>query len=32
VGLGFTPPRFLKKGDVVTIEVSGIGKLENPVG
>lgn len=32
VGLGFKPPRFLKKGDVVTIEVSGIGKLENPVG
>jgi len=32
VGLGFTPPRFLKKGDIVMIEVSGIGKLENPVG
>jgi 2-keto-4-pentenoate hydratase/2-oxohepta-3-ene-1,7-dioic acid hydratase in catechol pathway len=32
VGLGFTPPRFLKKGDVVTIEVTGIGRLENPVG
>jgi 2-keto-4-pentenoate hydratase/2-oxohepta-3-ene-1,7-dioic acid hydratase in catechol pathway len=32
VGLGFKPPRFLKKGDVVTIDVSGIGKLENPVG
>jgi 2-keto-4-pentenoate hydratase/2-oxohepta-3-ene-1,7-dioic acid hydratase in catechol pathway len=32
VGLGFKPPRFLKKGDVVAIEVSGIGKLENPVG
>jgi 2-keto-4-pentenoate hydratase/2-oxohepta-3-ene-1,7-dioic acid hydratase in catechol pathway len=32
VGLGFKPPRFLKKGDVVAIEVSGIGRLENPVG
>ena len=32
VGLGFTPPRFLKKGDVVAIEVSGIGRLENSVG
>jgi len=32
VGLGFTPPRFLKKGDNVAIEVSGIGRLENPVG
>jgi 2-keto-4-pentenoate hydratase/2-oxohepta-3-ene-1,7-dioic acid hydratase in catechol pathway len=32
VGLGFKPPRFLKKGDVVAIDVSGIGRLENPVG
>ena len=32
VGLGFKPPRFLKKGDVVSIHVSGIGTLENPVG
>jgi 2-keto-4-pentenoate hydratase/2-oxohepta-3-ene-1,7-dioic acid hydratase in catechol pathway len=32
VGLGFKPPRFLKKGDVVSIDVSGIGRLENPVG
>ena len=32
VGLGFKPPKFLKKGDVVRIEVDGIGALENPVG
>ena len=32
VGLGFTPPRFLKVGDVIRIEVPGIGILENPVG
>lgn len=32
VGIGFTPPRFLQSGDVVQIEVSGIGKLENEVG
>jgi 2-keto-4-pentenoate hydratase/2-oxohepta-3-ene-1,7-dioic acid hydratase in catechol pathway len=32
VGIGFDPPRFLQKGDVVRIEVSGIGVLENPVG
>jgi 2-keto-4-pentenoate hydratase/2-oxohepta-3-ene-1,7-dioic acid hydratase in catechol pathway len=32
VGIGFTPPRFLKPGDVVRIEVGGIGALENPVG
>ena len=32
VGIGFTPPRFLRSGDVVRIEVTGIGMLENPVG
>jgi 2-keto-4-pentenoate hydratase/2-oxohepta-3-ene-1,7-dioic acid hydratase in catechol pathway len=32
VGIGFSPPKFLKKGDVVRIEVSGIGVLENTVG
>ena len=31
VGLGFRPPKFLKPGDTVRIEVSGIGVLENPV-
>jgi len=31
VGIGFTPPRFLRPGDVVRIEVPGIGVLENPV-
>jgi 2-keto-4-pentenoate hydratase/2-oxohepta-3-ene-1,7-dioic acid hydratase in catechol pathway len=29
VGIGFTPPKFLKSDDVVAIEISGIGKLEN---
>ncbi len=32
VGIGFNPPVFLKKGDVVRIEITGIGVLENPVG
>lgn len=32
VGIGFNPPRFLRSGDVVRIEVTGIGMLENPVG
>jgi 2-keto-4-pentenoate hydratase/2-oxohepta-3-ene-1,7-dioic acid hydratase in catechol pathway len=32
VGLGFNPPKFLNKGDVVRIEIGGIGVLENPVG
>jgi 2-keto-4-pentenoate hydratase/2-oxohepta-3-ene-1,7-dioic acid hydratase in catechol pathway len=31
VGIGFQPPQFLKRGDVVRIEVPGIGVLENPV-
>ena len=31
VGMGFTPPKFLKKGDVVTCEIQGIGKLTNMV-
>jgi len=32
VGIGFNPPKFLQKGDVVRIEIDGIGVLENPVG
>lgn len=32
VGIGFDPPRFLKRGDVVTLTIDGIGTLENPVG
>jgi 2-keto-4-pentenoate hydratase/2-oxohepta-3-ene-1,7-dioic acid hydratase in catechol pathway len=31
VGIGFDPPVFLKPGDVVRIEVPGIGALENTV-
>ena len=29
VGIGFDPPRFLKPGDSVTIEISGLGSLTN---
>jgi 2-keto-4-pentenoate hydratase/2-oxohepta-3-ene-1,7-dioic acid hydratase in catechol pathway len=29
VGIGFDPPKYLKDGDVVTLEIEGIGKLEN---
>jgi len=29
VGIGFTPPRFLKPGDEVEISISGIGTLKN---
>ncbi|HEX2134857.1 MAG TPA: fumarylacetoacetate hydrolase family protein [Microvirga sp.] len=31
VGIGFSPPKFLKPGDTVRVEISGIGVLENPV-
>ena len=31
VGAGFSPPRFLAHGDVVRIDVQGLGELENPV-
>lgn len=29
VGMGFVPPRFLKKGDKVTCEIESIGRLTN---
>jgi 2-keto-4-pentenoate hydratase/2-oxohepta-3-ene-1,7-dioic acid hydratase in catechol pathway len=29
VGMGFTPPRWLGAGDVVRIEIDGIGAIEN---
>jgi len=31
IGGGFDPPRFLNKGDVVTMSIDNIGVLENPV-
>jgi 2-keto-4-pentenoate hydratase/2-oxohepta-3-ene-1,7-dioic acid hydratase in catechol pathway len=31
VGIGFNPPKYLKAGDVVRIEIGGLGVLENPV-
>jgi 2-keto-4-pentenoate hydratase/2-oxohepta-3-ene-1,7-dioic acid hydratase in catechol pathway len=31
VGIGFDPPRFLRRGDRVRIAISGIGVLENEV-
>ena len=30
VGMGMKPPVFLKDGDVMTVEVEGIGELTNP--
>ena len=31
VGIGFTPPKFLKAGDHVKIEIDKLGSLKNPV-
>lgn len=31
VGIGFSPPKFLKPGDVMSIEIRGLGRLENTV-
>jgi 2-keto-4-pentenoate hydratase/2-oxohepta-3-ene-1,7-dioic acid hydratase in catechol pathway len=31
VGIGFNPPKFLKTGDVMTIEIEGLGRLQNEV-
>ena len=31
VGMGFTPPKFLKPGDVVECSIEGIGTISNPV-
>ena len=31
VGIGFKPPKYLRAGDVVRMEIDGIGVLENPV-
>ena len=31
VGMAFTPPKFMRPGDVVRCEIDGIGALENTV-
>jgi 2-keto-4-pentenoate hydratase/2-oxohepta-3-ene-1,7-dioic acid hydratase in catechol pathway len=31
VGIGFTPPKYLKPGDTVRIAIAGIGTLTNPI-
>ncbi len=31
VGIGFDPPRYLSAGDVMEVEIDGIGTLRNPV-
>lgn len=31
VGIGFSPPKFLRSGDVVKVAISGLGEIENRV-
>jgi 2-keto-4-pentenoate hydratase/2-oxohepta-3-ene-1,7-dioic acid hydratase in catechol pathway len=31
VGIGFKPPKYLVAGDVVRVDIDGVGVLENPV-
>ena len=31
VGIGFDPPRFLRDGDVVAVEIAGVGAIRNTV-
>ena len=31
VGMARNPPRYLRPGDTVVVEIDGIGRLENPV-
>ena len=31
VGVGFTPPKFMKSGDVMELEITGIGILKNTI-
>jgi 2-keto-4-pentenoate hydratase/2-oxohepta-3-ene-1,7-dioic acid hydratase in catechol pathway len=31
VGIGFNPPRFMKRGDLMEIEITGLGRLSNRI-
>jgi 2-keto-4-pentenoate hydratase/2-oxohepta-3-ene-1,7-dioic acid hydratase in catechol pathway len=31
VGIGYTPPKYLSKGDHMSLEISGLGRLENTI-
>jgi 2-keto-4-pentenoate hydratase/2-oxohepta-3-ene-1,7-dioic acid hydratase in catechol pathway len=32
VGIGFSPPKYLRPGDQMRVAITGLGVLENPVG
>jgi 2-keto-4-pentenoate hydratase/2-oxohepta-3-ene-1,7-dioic acid hydratase in catechol pathway len=29
VGMGLNPPRYIAKGDVIRVEIDGVGSIEN---
>jgi 2-keto-4-pentenoate hydratase/2-oxohepta-3-ene-1,7-dioic acid hydratase in catechol pathway len=31
VGMGFQPPKYLQSGDLVVVDITGVGELRNPV-
>jgi 2-keto-4-pentenoate hydratase/2-oxohepta-3-ene-1,7-dioic acid hydratase in catechol pathway len=31
VGIGFSPPKYLKPGDEVVVSITGLGELKNPI-
>ena len=31
VGIGFSPPRFLQRGDLMEVEITGLGRLSNRI-
>jgi 2-keto-4-pentenoate hydratase/2-oxohepta-3-ene-1,7-dioic acid hydratase in catechol pathway len=31
VGIGYNPPKYLSKGDHMSLEISGLGRLENTI-
>ncbi len=32
VGIGYTPPKYLAAGDIMEVEITGLGTLENTIG
>lgn len=32
VGIGFSPPKYLQKGDKMSVSITGLGTLENTIG
>jgi len=32
VGVGFNPPKYLKKGDKMSVSITGLGELNNVIG